>query len=452
VHTARLSPADTTWLRLDRPENRMVVTAVVWLDGRLDEAALHRVLGERLADRYPRFRSLIRTSRVPFDLPHWEPDPDFDVRRHVERIDLAGAGDAALEELVGRLLPEGFDTAARPPWRMLLVDGYRASPASAPTSVVVARLHHCLADGAALVRLLLELTDGVEEPADDAGPGQGEPPRPPGLRDRLAGGLGLALAVPVTAARLLLLSPEPATPVRGPLGPDKVAAWASPRPLADVKAAAEAFGATVNDVLLAAVAGGVRRYLAEHGLDHPGRPADGEEPSPLPRQVRVYVPVDVGAAGAAGHRVGNRFGLLPLRLPVAEPDAHARVLAVADATRRAKRSPVPVASFVLIGVLGLLPGSVRTVFVRLLGSRATAIVTNVPGPRRPRSLAGVRVDGVAFWVPQAADVGVGVSLFSYDGTVRIGVAADARLVPDARHLADAVDAELAALLPAPITV
>ena len=164
------------------------------------------------------------------------------------------------------------------------------------------------------------------------------------------------------------------------------------------------------------------------------------------------MPVDVGAAGAAGHRVGNRFGLLPLRLPVAEPDAHARVLAVADATRRAKRSPVPVASFVLIGVLGLLPGSVRTVFVRLLGSRATAIVTNVPGPRRPRSLAGVRVDGVAFWVPQAADVGVGVSLFSYDGTVRIGVAADARLVPDARHLADAVDAELAALLPAPITV
>ena len=103
----------------------------------------------------------------------------------------------------------------------------------------------------------------------------------------------------------------------------------------------------------------------------------------------------------------------------------------------------------LIGVLGLLPRRVREVFVHLLGSRASAIVTNVPGPRRQRALAGVPVTGIAFWVPQAAEVGLGVSLFSYAGTVRIGVAADAGLVPDPRQLADAVDAELAALLTQP---
>jgi hypothetical protein len=96
--------------------------------------------------------------------------------------------------------------------------------------------------------------------------------------------------------------------------------------------------------------------------------------------------------------------------------------------------------------LTVVPEPVRRLVVRVLGSKVTAIVTNVPGPRERLTLAGVAVDGVAFWVPQAAAVGVGVSLFSYAGTVRIGVATDAGLVPDAQRLADALDAELAALL------
>ncbi|HYY10813.1 MAG TPA: WS/DGAT domain-containing protein, partial [Kineosporiaceae bacterium] len=252
----------------------------------------------------------------------------------------------------------------------------------------------------------------------------------------------LALAVPATTAQLLFMAPEPRTPLRGRLGVRKAAAWADPRPLDQVKAAARRFDATVNDVLLAAVAGGLRRHLAERFND--------SSTGALPRRLRVYVPVDLGAALAPGagpgSPLGNRFGLLPLRLPVAEPDPRARVRQVAAATRAAKRSPVPAATFVLIGVLGVVPGVVRRLVVGLLGARATAIVTNVPGPRERRSLAGVPVDGVAFWVPQAAAVGVGVSLFSYAGTVRIGVAADAGLVPDAGRLARDLDAALEELL------
>jgi diacylglycerol O-acyltransferase len=101
---------------------------------------------------------------------------------------------------------------------------------------------------------------------------------------------------------------------------------------------------------------------------------------------------------------------------------------------------------VLIGVLGVVPRTVRDMVAQVLGSKVTAIVTNVPGPQQRLILAGVPVDGIAFWVPQAAAVGVGVSLFSYDGTVRVGVAADAGLVPDAQRLADALDAELEELL------
>jgi WS/DGAT/MGAT family acyltransferase len=307
----------------------------------------------------------------------------------------------------------------------VLVHGYRPDPAAAPRSVLVGRLHHALADGAALVQILLDLTDGPAAAAP-------APSRPPRSIARLAG--GLALAVPVTTVRLLLMPREPRTPLRGRLGVPKDAAWTGPRPLAQVKAAATAHGATVNDVLLAAVAGGFARYL-------------GRRRAPLPARLRVFVPVDLSAGDP---RLGNRFGLLPLRLPVALPTPGRgpaeRVRRVAAATRAAKRSPVPAATFVLIGVLGVVPDALRRLVVRVLGSKATAIVTNVPGPRERLTLAGVPVDGIAFWVPQAAAVGVGVSLFSYDGTVRVGVAVDAGLVPDAQQLTDALDAELEELL------
>ncbi len=434
----RLTPADAAWLRLDRPENRMVVTAVLWLGGTVDAGRLRQHLGERLVTPNPRFRSVVRSRRLPLVPPVWHPDPAFDLALHLIRVDLEehDAGEAALERLVGELLERPLDPAVAAPWQLVLVDGHRPTPDAAPRSVIVGRLHHALADGAALVRLLLDLAD---EPAATA-------LGPPAPRSGGGGGGGwrsstgwlatkLAIAVPVTTARLLLMPPEPRTPLRGRLGTRKDAAWSAPRPLAQVKAAATRLDVTVNDVLLAAVAGGLRRHLDRVGA---GR---------LPRHLRVYVPVDLSGGGSRLHRrLGNRFGLLPLRLPVAEPDPAARVRAVAAATRAAKRSLVPPATFVLIGVLGVVPGLVRRLVVARLGSAATAIVTNVPGPREPLTLAGTPIDGIAFWVPQAAAVGVGVSLFSYAGTVRVGVAADAGLVPDAQRLADALDDALEELL------
>ncbi len=433
----RLSPADAAWLRLDRPENRMVVTAVLWLAGPVDTGRLRQHVTERLVAPHPRFRSVVRQGRLPLVPPVWEPDPAFSLDQHLIRLDLDehDAGDDALERLVGELLERPLDPAVAAPWQLVLVDGHRPTPDAAPRSVIVGRLHHALADGAALVRLLHDLADTTDTTtADDHA---SVPSAPAGDRGRGWRGsvawlvARLAVAVPVTTARLLLMAPEPRTPLRGRLGTRKVAAWSAPRSLVQVKAAAARLDATVNDVLLAAVAGGLRRQLAGAGV------------GPLPRHLRVYVPVDLSAGDT---RLGNRFGLLPLRLPVAEPDPAARVRAVAAATRVAKRSLVPPATFVLIGVLGVVPAVVRRLVAARLGSAATAIVTNVPGPREPLTLAGTPIDGIAFWVPQAAAVGVGISLFSYAGTVRIGVAADAGLVPDAQRLAGALDDALEELL------
>jgi diacylglycerol O-acyltransferase len=430
VPAERLSPVDAAWLRLDSPENPMVVTAILWLAGPVDGERLRDQLAERLVAAHPRFRSVARPRRLALLPPAWVPDPTFDVDRHLSEVELddRDAGDDALELLVGGLLGQQFDPVAAPPWQLVLVRGYRPAPAAQPRSVLVGRLHHALADGAALVRVLLDLT-GASPP--DAPPGaHPAPPRAPWRTALFAG--RLAVAVPVTGVRLLLLPPEPRTPLRGPLGVRKDAAWSKARSLDDVKAAAAAHGVTVNDVLLGAVAGGFGRYLDRRGT------------RPLPAGLRVFVPVDLGAGDP---RLGNRFGLLPLRLPVAEPDAGRRLHAIAELTRAAKRSPVPAATFVLIGVLGVVPAVLRRLVARLLGARATAVVTNVPGPRQRLTLAGVPVDAVAFWVPQTAAVGIGVSLFSYAGTVRIGVAVDAGLVPDAHQLADALDAALDELLP-----
>ena len=436
-----MSPADAAWLRLDRPENPMVVTAILWLGGPVDRERLRDQLADRLVAAHPRFRCVVRPRRLALLPPAWVPDPSFDVDRHLSEVELddGDAGDDALGRLVGGLLGRQLDPAAAPPWELVLVHGYRPAPGDPPRSVLVGRLHHALADGAALVRVLLDLTDAPDltTPRTGAASAHGPAPVPsaPGghaLGERVLLAAGLAVAVPVTGVRLLLLPPEPRTVLRGPLGVRKVAAWSEPRSLADVKTAAAAHGVTVNDVLLGAVGGGFARYLDRRGT------------RPLPARLRVFVPVDLGAGIP---RLGNRFGLLPLRLPVAEPDAGRRLRAIAALTRAAKRSPVPAATFVLIGILGVVPAVLRRLVTRVLGARVSAIVTNVPGPRQRLALAGVPVDGVAFWVPQTAAVGVGVSLFSYAGTVRIGVAVDAGLVPDAQELAGALDAALDELLP-----
>lgn len=445
-----LGAADAAWLGLDAPQNRMMITGLLFLDGQVDPADLRRLVQHRLIGTYPGFARRILPRRGRLRRPRWcDVVPDLD--RHVVHHRLRTGDDQDLRRVVARLLSTGLDLDAAP-WQLHLLSGYLPGPpggsAGTRQSVVVARLHHSLADGMALAQVLLSLTD-PEPAAPDAaatprppatppersGPAERAAPQSPvGLRRArvvtAAGAVRLGVDVFTTTVRLLVAPAEPSTSLRGPLGVPKHAAWSAPRDLDAVKRAARAMDATVNDVLLAATAGALRRHL------HPVR-VD---------RLRVFVPVDLRRGTPIDpRRLGNRFGLLPLLLPVGEPDLHERVRLVRERTRRAKTSRVPAATYLMIGLLSVLPVPLHRWVVRRLARGVTAVVTNVPGPPEPMTLAGAGLSGVVFWVPQTASVGVGLSIFSYAGTVRVGVAADVGLVPDPQALADLVDDELALL-------
>jgi len=327
-------------------------------------------------------------------------------------------------------------------------------------TAVVARLHHCIADGIALASVLLSLTDDHPDVApgvvQDVVTTDVRDPRRPGLRTRVAEGsadvapvAGVDPLVPrsvrqaigsarfgwrvlVTGLGLLFANRAPRTRLNGTVGAAKKAAWTARLDLSMVKRVAAALDVTVNDVLLAVTAGALRRHLLAHG----DRPHD----------LRIFVPVDLRPPDEqVPVSLGNRFGIVFIKLPVGCPDPLLRVRAVHDRMGAVKASAQAASTFAILAIVGALPAWGHRLAVRILGAKSTAIVTNVPGPRDSVFLAGARLTRLVFWVPQAGSVGLGVSILSYAGDVTVGVAADRNLIPDPTRITAAVEVELQAL-------
>jgi diacylglycerol O-acyltransferase / wax synthase len=428
----RLSRIDTAWLRMEDPTNLMMVTGVLVFDQPLNFARLRQAIEQRLL-KFDRFRQQVVNAN---GTPHWQFDPHFTLNAHLHRIALPSPHDqAALQELVSTLLSTPLDLS-KSPWQFHLIEEYGAG------CVLLTRLHHCIADGIALMRVLLSLTDPTPDPpapdsaperasrAPYAGPiaaanatvraaeellGQGietllEPSR---LADAARFGASSAVAL----SRLVLMSPEPQTLFKGQLGVSKRAAWSAPIALDTVKAIGRAVGGTVNDVLLAAVTGALRRYLQARG-----ELVDGVD-------IRAAVPVNLRAPNEPP-TLGNRFGLVFLSLPVSAEDPLDRLHDLKQRMEAIKDSPEALVTFGVLHAMGLVTSQLQDAGVSLFGSKATAVMTNVPGPRETIYLAGAPVRELMFWVPQSGRLGLGVSIISYAGQVRLGVATDAGLVPD----------------------
>jgi WS/DGAT/MGAT family acyltransferase len=442
-----MSSVDTAWLRMDRPTNRMVIVGVLVFDTPLDYDRLRATVEARML-RYRRFRMR------PVERPAgtwWEEARRFDVANHVLRATLPGdAGAAALKRLAGRLASRPF-ARRRPWWEFHLVERYGGG------SALIGRFHHSYADGIALIGVMLSLTDpSPDAPVDAARARPGRATRSDAadgflaqllapLSSAASGALrlsGQALekyvallrnpqelieyarivgSVAAEVAQLATMPDDSRTRFKGRAGARKVVAWAEPLPLDEVKAVGRALGCSVNDVLLATAAGALRRYLVAKG-DR----VEGVE-------LRALVPVNLRPPQDDGE-LGNRFGLVTLLLPVGIANPLARLYEVHHRMEALKSSYQPLVAFGLLALAGLLPRVAQQEMLDLLASKATAVMTNVPGPQQPLFLAGARLGQVMFWVPQSGDIGMGVSILSYAGGVQFGLITDAGMVPDPERI------------------
>lgn len=441
-----MGAVDRAWWRMHGPTTPLVITGVLMFDQRLDMAHVRDRVTRRIAE-IDRFRD--RVVRGDSRRPAWQPDPAFDTARHVRESTLPTDDEGALWGAIGALLGEPLDPL-HPPWCIDVVHRPGAG------SVLVARVHHAVGDGVALMLVLLALTDvqgdARDNPlaklfrGDEDGPAAARRYvedvlpiarklllRGSGLRPR---GLPRALfRSAIDGARLALSRNDPEL-FASAHSPVRRVAWSSAVPMPELEDIAVRTGVTLNDVVLSAVCGALRRWAEQHAA------------APL-ADIRAAVPVNLRALDRMA-RLGNRFGLLFVPLPLANADPIERLRSLRSRTRQLKRSGQPLATFALLQACGVGPHALTELVFRLFERKVRAVITNVPGPVRRLSLCGAEVSGIAFWVPTAR-TGLGIGIVSYADTVRIGVEADARLISDPEPIVRAFEDELRTLTMAATT-
>jgi diacylglycerol O-acyltransferase len=455
----RMSKVDTAWLRMDSPSNLMMIIGVWTLSPGIKHADLCRRVEERLL-KYGRFRQRVVEDAAGAT---WVDHP-VDVSQHVVREKLPkgppGQAQAALQERVGELAMQPLD-AKRPLWQIHLVEDYEGG------SAMIVRIHHCIADGIALISVTMSLVDGGAPPPErrrkqapagaedwiadtlikpftdltvkalDAA-GEGAAKGLHMLRDPQKGMSGsldmarLAYQVVSDAAALALMPDDSRTRLKGKPGAAKKVAWCAPLPLDEVKAVGKALNCSVNDVLLSCVAGAIGEYLKNKGDDVTGQ------------EIRAMIPVNLRPLDQA-YKLGNRFGLVPLVLPIGVANPIERVYEVRRRMNALKGSTQPLLAFGLLAVAGLLIKPAQDAMLNLFGRKTTAVMTNVPGPREKLKFLGATLEQSMFWVPQSGDIGLGVSILSYGGGVQFGVITDTQLCPEPQEIIDEFEPEFAKL-------
>lgn len=443
-----LPAPDAAWLHMDQATNPMVVNALVLMSGQVDHERMATLLRGRIVDRFPRFHERV-TDPVGRG-PAFEHDPAFDFDSHLHRLALPAPGrKAQLQALVSDLVTTPLDPS-RPLWQAYLIEGYGNGAA------ILMRIHHCIADGIVLARLLMSVTD-------EGAAAVGEPsPRREGngllgLAGRALGAVRGATGAAVhegmetlahpghlldltgtgtrdvgTLAKLIGSPGDARTRLKGDLVGTRRVAWTSPYSLARIKAAGRREHGTINDLLIGALTGALHEYLGERHT--------------LPEQIHAMVPFNLRPLDEPlAQDLGNDFALILLALPVGIADRRERVREVRARMNAIKGSHEGPISYGILSAMGMTPSAVEDRLIGFFTDKASMVVTNVPGPRTRLHLAGAPVKGVMVWAPCSGSIGLTVSIFSYAGKVTVGFMADVALVPDPEPLARAFNRELRVL-------
>ena len=456
-----LSALDETFLELEEldPGALMNIGAILVFDPlpeggapTLSELRARHLEALSQLPRYTQRLSSTRTGR--FARPCWEPAERFDIADHVYRAALpAPGGDRELSEWTGEFFSHPLDRT-KPLWELVLIDGLQDG-----RWALASKIHHCLVDGVGSAGIMdVTMSRSPERSAPVTGApwiapnGERSHHRVDPVAQAATAGAHAGSAVVQTAlhprdalarsralASMLVregVSGTARTSLNVPIGQGRRFDLVRV-PLADLKEIGRRFGATVNDVALAACTSGLRRLLIER-QEH--LPACG---------VRAMVPVNVRDVSDRP-RAGNRVSSVFVELPVAEPLAAVRLRRIHEATSRLAASHAATGPTTLLDLAGLAPPViVRAALARTaFSTRLFAItITNVPGPRQTLYLFGAPLREIHPIVPLAAEHAVGIAIFSYDGLVTLGINADARSMRDLDVLTRGIEHGITELRP-----
>ncbi len=387
--------------------------------------------------------------------PVWADDTDFDIEHHVLRQRLAGGDFAELEALHSEMVASHIDRR-HPLWQVWVVDGLADG-----NWAILWKVHHAMVDGIAATDVMGLLLDTEPDPPPPP-PDDWTPEPAPGVRRTVGASLAGALA-PVTNPALLertltnplnaagsvasslravlpahrLLRGQPDSPINGKIGPDRN--WrATSADLAEVKSIGKAFGGTVNDVVLAAVANGLEHFIRERG----------EDPASL--ELRAMVPVSVRTQDERG-QYANRVSAVFVDLPLDLDDPVEKLLDLRHQMGHRKDNNGAHAGEVMVELAELTPPMLFALGERTLWRMGSTrrlfntLITNVPGPQFPLFCLGRRMLTMHPYVMLSKDVRVATAILSYDGGIYFGVTGDRDSVPDVEHVCHGIDAGIATL-------
>ncbi len=452
-----LSSLDTSFLQLENDTQQMHVGSLLVIDG---PGPSYADFGAHVASRLsavPRYRQRVRRTALDVARPYWADDPHFSLGYHLRHTAIPSPGsDAQLRALAGRIMSQRLDLD-RPLWEMWLVEGLPDG-----RWAVISKVHHAMIDGVAGHDILETLLD--RDPAAPAWPSRPWQPEPAPSRADLVtaagrwaasapGRLGslarrsaaqpdaVLRAAAVRAQGLAAVTRRAARPtsvLNGPLGPHRIWSWAR-ADLGEAKAVKDAWGGTINDVVLAAVAGGFRHYLSERGE------------SVEDDLVRSLVPVSVRRPDQHG-RLGNQVSAMFADLPVGIADPRERLVAVTRQMEHLKSSGMTVGVQSMVSAADFVPPTLLTLGARVatsVGQRVVnTVTTNIPGPQYPLFLAGCRMREMFPYIPIGQAIRISIGIVSYDGALDFAATGDADAVPDLDVLCAGIEASMAELVAA----
>jgi WS/DGAT/MGAT family acyltransferase len=463
-----MSSIDNFWLHMDHPTNLMIITGFLGFDEPLDYERLVETFKNRLLC-YDRFKKRVVRPLSGVGNATWELDPKFDLRSHIHRVALPSPGNKeTLQELISDLTATPLDPT-KPLWQAHLIENYNNGG-----SVLFVRIHHCIADGIALIRLLLSMADLspdavwqsnlTEKKGEKISKFDFFPPlegamkkldrarrraykigsfiakeiessisKPSHMVDRAKLVSKYAMDATAVISKILLLPSDRKTSFRGELGVRKSVAWSNPIPVEDVKAIGKYFNATINDTLVAMVTGALRRYLQQCNnlvgdLD-----------------IRMAMPVNIRSMDSE-IELGNQFSLILVALPVHIDDPVLRIREVQRRINDLKEAPDAIIAWTLLNALGVSSARLAKFAATMFANKTTGVMSNVPGPRMPLYFAGKEIKDIMFWVPRIGGLGLGISIISYNGKVSLGICTDAGLVSDPHSILTHFENEFRMLL------